>query len=232
MSYRRNLLPLIAAGCVSINAFADLKEGDFAGKIGGAYIMPSDASVKVEGVPDQDGKIQGHKLDTKRDESAISVNIEALYMVTDNIAVNIGTFWPSEIKSKLGGSDSAKFKYKVWPSYIAAQFYLNDPGEEFRPYVGAGVHYTKVSDVQTDNGAFGKSDMDGSFGLLGQVGGIYNINETMFVDFSARYMMMEAEGKLDYQFTGTGNKKYSGKGKVKDFKIDPWVFNVSFGVKF
>ncbi len=224
MSYRRNLLPLFAAGCISMNAMADLQEGDFAGKVGGAYIMQSESSLKFDDAP------RGLKVDTKSDENAFAVNIDALYMVTDNIAVNLGTFWPSELKSKVKGSGD-KFKYKIWPSYLTAQFYLNDPGEEFRPYIGAGAHYTKVSDVQSDNGTFGKSDLDGSFGFLGQVGGIYNINETMFIDLSARYMMMSADGKVDYKGVDDQDKAISGEAKVKDFKIDPWVFNLSFGMK-
>ena len=228
---KKFVAPLLTAGgamCLSASALAGLQEGDMAGKIGGVYIVPDDSSIKWV----KDGASEKAKL--KKDSNPFSLSLDLLVMATDEIGINFGTVWPAKVKQKSTDSDGdkGKYEYKMWPWHATLQYYFMTPQDEFRPYVGAGLHYTNLDKFKVDSTKLEKVDLDNEFGFLFQVGGVYDIDDSIFVDFSARYMFLEPDGKTKVRFKKEDGSKETIRVKVKDYKINPWLFNVSVGFKF
>ena len=226
-STRKFVKPLLAAGgvlCLSTTALAMHHEGEMAVKVGGVYIVPDDSSVEWTG---PDGESAKAKL--KEDTNPFSASIDLLVMATDEIGVNFGTIWPAKVKQKTTADDGTRgeYEYRMWPWHVTAQYYFMTPQDMFRPYVGAGLHYTNLDKFKIDHQSIDKVELDNEYGFLLQVGGIYNIDDSMFVDFSARYFYLEPDGKTKVRIDDE-----TVRGKVKDYKINPWMFNISFGFKF
>ena len=221
------MVPLLAAGGamgLSTGALAGLSEGDMAVKIGGAYIVPDESSIEWRG----NGTISKSKL--KKDTNPFTAGIDLLVMATDDIGINFGTSWPAKIKQKGTDSNGDRFnyEYELWPWHATLQYYFMKSQDEFRPYVGAGLHYSNLDKFKLGSQKVDKIDFDNEYGFLLQFGGIFNIDDNMFVDASARYFYLEPDGKAKIKFK-SGDPTF--KGKVKDYKINPWMFNISFGLK-
>ena len=223
MSYKNTLVALLSAGGLvgSLPASAVLKEGESAIKVGGVYVVPNDASLKIG-----ENKSDLSTIKTKEDTNPFTLGLDLLFMATNEVGINFGTVWPATVKQKaIDATDAtAKLEYEYWPWHATVQYYFMTPQDDFRPYVGVGLHYTKLSDYKINHQDIPDFDIDDEFGVLFQFGGVYTIDESLFVDFSARYFYLEPKGKIHiHDF---------GKFKVKDMDINPWVFNVSVGMKF
>ncbi len=91
--------------------------------------------------------------------------VDISYFVNPNIAVELILTVPQKQTVYSNGAAIGSFKHL--PPTVTAQYHFTG-NSSFRPYVGAGVNYTNVSDVRLlDGGANLKRN---SFGLALQVG--------------------------------------------------------------
>ncbi|MGL6124104.1 MAG: outer membrane protein OmpW [Shewanella sp.] len=145
------------------------------------------------------------------------------YMLTDNIGIELLAATPFSHDVSLGGTKIAETKHL--PPTLVLQYYFGDAQSTLRPYIGAGVNYTKFFDNKFTNdldGALTDLDMSDSWGLAAQVGLDYQVNKNWLVNGSVWYAKIDTDVKFnlgpDAVTIGTD--------------IDPWVYMVSVGYTF
>ncbi|MCY1462697.1 Outer membrane protein W [compost metagenome] len=97
----------------------------------------------------------------------------------------------------------------------------------FQPYAGVGVNYTTFFDEDLTSAreaqGFSNLKLQDSWGLAGELGFDYMLNENALFNMAVWYM------DIDTQATAN----LAGVNKVKvDVDVDPWVYMVGFGYKF
>jgi outer membrane protein len=74
-------------------------------------------------------------------------------MVTPNVGVELVLGIPPKIKAKATGSvaflgDDVLSAHNLAPTLLA-NYHFGQPGDKFRPYVGAGINYTKFTGIES-----------------------------------------------------------------------------------
>ena len=189
-----------------------VEKGDLLVRFGIGHISPNDDSSDFSGAPGVGVSV----------DSDTSLTLNATYMLTDNIGLDILAAWPFEHDLSANGALSGGVgSVKHLPPTIGLQYQFL-PKNNIRPYVGVGVNYTHFWDEDlnsTGKAVLGSLDLDDSWGIAGQVGVDIDINEKWFVNADLRYIDIDTEGKTD------------NVGKV-DVDIDPWVFVIGIGTSF
>ncbi len=142
------------------------------------------------------------------------------YFFTPNIAAELVLTVPQKqtIHSSVVGADIGSFKHL--PPTLTAQYHFTGLGT-VRPYLGAGVNYTRLSAVEFSPavGALGLSLKRDSWGLALQAG----------VDFpiGGGWML-----NADLKKVQIGTTVYSKGADVGSFKVDPLLFGLGIGKRF
>ncbi len=138
---------------------------------------------------------------------------------TPNIAAELVLTYPQKQTISAGGAPIGSLKHL--PPVLSLQYHFTQlPG--FRPYVGAGLNYTRFSDVRFNaatTAALQPSIKKNSFGPALQAG----------VDVPV------AQGWLfnaDVKKVQIGTDVSSAGTKVGTFKVDPWLFSLGIGKRF
>ncbi len=108
---------------------------------------------------------------------------------------------------------------KVLPPTLTLQYHFNPDSGAFRPYVGAGVNYTRFYDINLLNGA--ATVEKNSWGGALQIGADFPINKTLFFNVDIKKIWIDTDVKL----TATG-------ATAAHFKINPVVIGLGLGMKF
>ena len=110
---------------------------------------------------------------------------------------------------------------KHLPPVLTLQYHFTDlPG--FRPYLGAGVNYTRFSDVRFNAAtttALQPSIKKNSFGLALQAGVDVPLGGGWLLNADVKKV------RLATDVSSFGNK-------AGNFAVDPWLLSVSFGRRF
>lgn len=128
----------------------------------------------------------------------------------------------------IGGTNIGSTKHL--PPSLFAQYHFGSAGDKFRAFVGAGVNYTIFFDSEAGadlKAVLGTDDVElelsNSFGLAGQVGANYMINEKWGVHVMASYIDIDTEAEV----FANGQKALTS-----DVAIDPFVFMLGAKYKF
>jgi len=104
---------------------------------------------------------------------------------------------------------------KHLPPTLTVQYHF-DTTSAFKPYVGAGINYTRISDVNLPTGV----DVDrNSWGLALQAGFDVPVAKDVYLNFDVKKVQI-----------GTG--VYSNGTKLGNLKVDPWLIGFGVGWKF
>ena len=115
-----------------------------------------------------------------------------------------------------GGVDIGTVKHL--PPTLTLQYHFM-PEATLRPYVGAGINYTRFYDINLGGGAF-TVDKNSWGGAL-QAGFDYGLTKDMFLNFDIKKIWIDT------------NVKSSATGAVvTNIEIDPLVVGVGLGWKF
>jgi len=189
-----------------------VEKGNLIVRMGVGYVNPDDSSSDFSGASGVGASVG----------SDTSLTINATYMLTDNIGLDVLGALPFEHDLSATGALSGDVgSVKQLPPTIGLQYQFM-PKNNIRPYVGVGVNYTHFWDEDlnsTGKAVLGSLDLDDSWGLAGQVGVDIDINKDWFVNADLRYIDINTEGKTD------------NVGKI-DVDIDPWVFIIGIGTTF
>lgn len=189
---------LAAATLVTGNAFAQAKEGPW--------------MVRVRAV----------NLDSANTDSTglgLSINnktipeLDISYFFSKNVAVELILTVPQKhtVTSTVAGELGT---LKHLPPTLLAQYHFEAPG--FKPYVGAGINFTRFSDVNLKLGA----DVDrNSFGAALQVGVDIPLSSNLYLNFDIKKVYIGTDVSV-----GGVNKG--------SFKVDPLLVGVGLGWRF
>lgn len=177
------------------------EQGDWVIRFGGSYVEPKSNNSELVSVDGQMG-----------------VTFNFSYFMTRNLAVEVLAALPYEHDINLvNGPRVASTKHL--PPTVSLQYHFL-PDARVQPYVGLGLNYTMFFSEDTVGPLAGsKLVLDDSWGWAGEVGVDFPLNEKWLLNFSARYIDIDTDAKLDGANLGTVN-------------IDPWVYGAHLGIRF
>lgn len=123
-------------------------------------------------------------------------------------------------KSALGGP-AAIGTFKHLPPILTVKYNIN-PGGDFRPYVGAGVNFTLLSDVRLAVPTAPPMALELSRFSVGpavQGGFDYKVADHWFANFDVKWAMLRAKLKFD-------------SATIATLRVDPVLFAVGVGYRW
>lgn len=149
--------------------------------------------------------------------------IDISYFFTPNIAAELVLTVPQKHtvtveQSALGGPvDIGTFKQL--PPTLMLQYHFM-PEATFRPYVGAGLNYTRISSVNLFVPTVGALDLkQNSYGLALGAGIDIAIAKNVFLNFDVKKVQIRTD------VTRLGQT-------LSTVKVDPWLFGAGVGYRF
>lgn len=140
--------------------------------------------------------------------------VDISYFFTPNIAAELVLTIPQKHDLRAGGATIGTLRHL--PPTLTAQYHFNPTGS-VRPYVGAGINYTRFSSVHLPAGV---DIQRNSFGGALQAG----------VDIPLPYKNLVLNFDIKKIWLGT-DVKLAG-AKIGKFDVDPVLFGVGLGWRF
>lgn len=140
--------------------------------------------------------------------------VDFSYFFTPNIAAELVLTYPQKHNVYLDGANIGSFK--ELPPTLLVQYHFS-PKADIDPYLGAGINYTRISDVNILGGAGGLDNS--SFGGALQGGVDFKINKTWSFNIDVKKVWMGSDVTVD-------------GAKVSSVQINPWLVGVGFGYRF
>ena len=161
-------------------------------------------------------------LDSRNDDSTgldLTINnkwipeVDISYFFTPNIAAELILTYPQKHKVYAGGVEIGSLKHL--PPTLTVQYHFTNLGP-VKPYVGAGINYTRFSSINLPAGVSVEKD---SFGGALQVGLDIPVakNVSLNVDVKKVYIRTDVS---------------AGGAKLGTFKVDPVLFGIGVGYRF
>ena len=160
--------------------------------------------------------------------------IDFSYFLTKNLAAELILTYPQRHDVNIAASAVGAFKagtFKHLPPTLTLQYHFAPDGQ-FRPYVGAGINYTRISGVNLGpldavtktlgvGGNTGTNRLDkNSFGGALQVGFDIKVGPKSYLNFDVKKVYLQ---------TDLSN---SVLGKLSTVKVDPLLVGIGYGVRF
>ena len=199
---------LLIAGVIALStasSFSQAQESPWLVRVRAVHISPADKSDPVNGVGASDRITVSTKTIPEVDIS---------YFFTPNWAAELILTYPQKHDVYLDGKSIGTFKHL--PPTLTLQYHFT-PQSSFSPYVGAGINYTRISNVDLLNGA---ATLDNnSFGLALQAGLDYKIDRHWLVNVDIKKVQIRSDVS-------------TASGKISNVQVDPWLIGVGVGYRF
>ncbi|MDP3871988.1 MAG: OmpW family outer membrane protein [Methyloversatilis sp.] len=164
-------------------------------------------------------------------ESKVFPEIDISYFFTKNIAAELILTYPQKHDIDLDGLGKIG-SVKHLPPTLTLQYHFNPEGT-IRPYVGAGINYTRFSSVDLDAnlalaGTTGlplRIDRS-SFGWALQVGADYKLADKWFFNVDVKYVTISTDIHVRNDAVALQGQK------VSKLDIDPLLVSVGIGYRF
>ncbi|WP_453934369.1 OmpW/AlkL family protein [Acidovorax temperans] len=140
--------------------------------------------------------------------------VDVSYFFTPNVAAELVLTVPQkhDLSSSVLGGKIGTLKHL--PPSLLVQYHFNAAG--FKPYVGAGINYTRFSSVKLPAGV----DIDrNSFGAALQVGVDIPLQKNLYLNLDVKKVFI----KTDVSLAGA---------KIGTLKVDPVLVGVGLGWRF
>ncbi|WP_280190200.1 OmpW/AlkL family protein [Delftia sp. PS-11] len=174
-------------------------------------------------------RVRAVNLDSANKDSTglgLSINnkwmpeVDVSYFFTPNFAAELVLTYPQKHDLRANGLGQIG-TLKHLPPTLLAQYHFTNFGA-FKPYVGAGINYTRFSSVNFNpavQAALNPSIKKNSFGGALQVGFDYALDKNWSLNFDVKKVFIET----DVSAAGT---------KVGTFKVNPVLVGVGLGYRF
>ena len=203
---KSKLLAAVAISMLGLVAVeAQAQDGQWLVRARAAHLNPADKSTPVAGVGASDRISVSDKTIPELDVS---------YFFTPNLAAELVLTYPQKHDVMLDGAKIGTFKHL--PPSLLAQYHFNPIGQ-FKPYLGAGINYTRISKVKLLNGA-GDLESD-SVGLAFQAGVDVRIDKNWSLNLDVKRINIRS----DVMIAGA---------KASTVKVDPVLVAVGVGYRF
>ena len=168
-------------------------------------------------------RVRAVHLDSANKDSTglgLSVNnktipeVDISYFFNKNVAAELILTVPQkhDLSSSVLGGRIGSLKHL--PPSLLLQYHFDAPG--FKPYVGAGVNYTRFSNVNLPAGV----DIDrNSWGGALQVGVDIPLSKNLYLNFDVKKVYIKTD-------------VFAGGAKAGAFKVDPVLVGVGLGWRF
>ena len=149
--------------------------------------------------------------------AGVSVNdkwipeVDVSYFFTPNFATELVLTYPQKHDVRLNGSKIGSLKQL--PPMLLGQYHFTGMGA-FKPYVGAGVNYTRFSGVDIAGGAL--TVKKNSWGPALQLGFDYALDKNWSLNFDVKKVYIDT----------------TVSGGIGKFKIDPVLVGLGVGYRF
>lgn len=169
------------------------------------HLDPADKSDPVGGT----GAANRLTLDSKT-----IPEIDISYFFAPQFAAELVLTYPQKHDVLLDGKSIGTMKH-LPPTLLAQYHFL--PDAQFRPYVGAGLNYTTMSDVRILNGAAGLEHK--SFGLALQAGADFTLDKNWSLNVDLKKVQIRSDVN-------------SAGAIISKVKVDPVLLAVGVGYRF
>lgn len=139
--------------------------------------------------------------------------IDFSYFFTPNLAAELILTYPQKHDVDLNGAGIGSIKHL--PPTLLLQYHFM-PQNKFKPYVGAGLNYTRLTSVDLPSGV---SVDRNSFGLAVQAGFDYKLTRHWYLNVDVKYIDIDTEVK-------------AGGAKLTTLQVDPVLYSVGIGYRF
>jgi outer membrane protein len=145
-----------------------------------------------------------------------TLELDFSYFLTGNVALELILATKQHDITSAGAPIG---EVSLLPPTLTLQYHFAPDSASFRPYVGAGVNYTRFYDINLLGGA--ATVNNSSWGGALQIGADFPINKTFFLNIDVKKIWIDTDVKL----TATG-------ATVANFDINPVIVGVGVGMKF
>lgn len=143
--------------------------------------------------------------------------VDISYFFTPNLAAELILTYPQKHDVTVGGKNAGTFKHL--PPTLLLQYHFM-PEAQFSPYVGAGLNYTRVSQIDLSGPAAGTTLEKNSYGLALQAGVDYKLDKNWSLNLDVKKVQIRSD------------LSHPTLGKLGTVKIDPWLVGVGVGYRF
>ncbi len=147
--------------------------------------------------------------------------IDVYYTFTPNIVAQLVLTVPQKQEVTLGGptngADLGSFKH-LPPSLVAQYHFL--PGQQFDPYVGAGLNFTWISSVNLNVAGVPLDLKKSSFGAVLDLGCDWNVDKRWFVNADVKWI-----DPLQSDLSAGGTT-------LTTVKLNPFLYSLGVGYHF
>ncbi|WP_034690117.1 OmpW family protein [Acidovorax sp. MR-S7] len=146
--------------------------------------------------------------------------VDVSYFFTPNIAAELILTYPQKHDLRAGGLGKIGSLKHLPPTLLAQYHFTNFSG--FKPYVGAGINYTRFSNVRFDpavQAALNPSIDKDSWGGALQVGVDIPLSKNLYLNFDVKKVFIKTD-------------VFSAGNKVGTFKVNPVLAGVGLGWRF
>jgi outer membrane protein len=198
------ILALSAMGMLTGGA-AMAEQSPWQLRVRAVHIDPADKSSAIPG-------LAGENAITVSNKTIPEVDIS--YFFTKNIAAELILTYPQKHSVYLNGAYIGSFKHL--PPTLTVQYHFT-PDAKISPYVGAGINYTRISNVNLLGGA---ADLDNnSFGLALQAGVDFKIDKNWSINLDVKKVQIRSDVT-------------AGGAYLSRVKVDPLLVGVGVGYRF
>ncbi|WP_245835568.1 OmpW/AlkL family protein [Polynucleobacter cosmopolitanus] len=114
------------------------------------------------------------------------------YFFNKNVAAELVLTYPQKVDIRAGTLGNAKLsEVKALPPTLLLQYHFTDFGP-LKPYVGAGVNYTRFSSYKNEPGVDTSIDKS-SVGLAAQIGADYMLTKNWGINLDVKYINIKTE---------------------------------------
>ncbi len=151
--------------------------------------------------------------------SKIIPELDITYFFTSHLAAELVLTVPQRHDVSVSGTKIGSFRQL--PPTLLAQYHFR-PAATLRPYVGAGINVTFLSDVRLAVPSVGALDLDDvSVGIAGQVGADYRLAPRWYLNADAKWVQLGSDVRL----AGTGTR-------VSAVGVNPYLLSLGLGYRF
>ncbi|MFN3888599.1 MAG: OmpW family protein [Aquabacterium sp.] len=210
---RSSLIAAAALACAALTpAVSQAAAGDIVVRARALYLEPaneSDAIPSLE-VPENAIKVSSKYI----------WEIDASYFVTDNVALELIATSPQKHTVSIGDTKLGTVRHL--PPTLTVQYHFAPTNPVVRPYIGAGLNYTRFSAVKLAVPEVAELELEkNSWGPAFQIGADFPITDrlSLNVDFK------KIDIRSDVKIKGTDTV-------VTRVKIDPILFGIGLAYRF